>query len=94
MKRLISIVMVTLIALMFSGCVIVDAHYQYRHGYHGGVIFTNVPPPPPRYPVFVFKSAPPPPPSVVIVGPSPSRSAPSHHNDRGPGPGGRRDLRR
>ena len=91
MKRLISIVLVMLIASMFSGCVIVDAHYSNRHRYQGGFYVTNYPPPPPPQPVYIYKTPPPPPPPVVIVKPAP---APHHNGGPGPGPGGRRDLRR
>jgi hypothetical protein len=87
MKHLISIILVILIAGMFSGCVIVDAHYNYRHGYHSGIVVTNVPPPPPYYYARPF----PPPPIIYEVRPSPP--GPPHHSG-GPRPDGRRDLRR
>ncbi|MBN2589859.1 MAG: hypothetical protein JXA96_08345 [Sedimentisphaerales bacterium] len=92
MKRLISIVLVMLIALMFSGCVIVDAHYHNRHRRYNGVVVTNFPPPPPPKPVYVISSSPPRPP-VVVVKPSHSRSKPLHKNYKTE-PGGRRNLRR
>lgn len=85
MKYLMLIGLVTLVAFMFSGCVVVD-EYHYGHRPHGGVIVTNVP-------------FPPPPPPFIIVGPVP-HGPPSHryYEPRpaprpGPGPG-RRDFRR
>ena len=89
MKRLISITLVMLIALMFSGCVIVDAHYQYRYRHHGIVVRDYPPPPPPHSGYYIQ-----PPPPVVIVKPAPSPYGPPHHYDRGPASGGRRELRR
>ena len=93
MKRLFQIVLVMLIALMFSGCVIVDAHYHPGHRRYTGVVVTNYPPPPPPKHVYVVKTLPlpPQPPPVVVVKP-----APAPHNNGTPGPGheGRRDLRR
>ncbi len=93
MKRLISIMLLITIALMFSGCVIVDAHYHRGYGRHySGVVVTNYPPPPPPRPVYVIRSSPPPPPPPVVI----VRPAPAPHHDGGPGrgPEGRRDLRR
>ena len=93
MKRLFQIVLVMLIALMFSGCVIVDAHYHPGHRRYTGVVVTNYPPPPPPKHVYVVKTLPPPPPPVVVVRPAPSRPGPPHHGSA-PEPGGRRNLRR
>ena len=92
MKRLITIVLVMLMALMFSGCVIVDAHYHCGYGRHySGVVVANYPPPPPPRPVYVYRPSPPPPLPVVVV-----RPAPVPHHNSGPVPRheGRRDLRR
>jgi hypothetical protein len=89
MKRLITIVLVMLTALMFSGCVIVDAHYHRRHRYHGGVVVTNYPP----EPVCVIRTSPPPPHPVVIVESSHPRPGRPHHKSR-PYHSGRRNLRK
>ncbi|MBN1973459.1 MAG: hypothetical protein JW787_07450 [Sedimentisphaerales bacterium] len=102
MKRLFSIILVMLIAIMFSGCVIVDAHYHRGHGYRSGVVVTNYPPPPPVYPVYVVR--PPisvPPPYIIydVRRPLPPRdhrppAPPSSQRSSPPRPEARRDLRR
>jgi hypothetical protein len=84
MRSLILICLVTLVALIFSGCVIVD-EYHYGHRHHSGVIVTNVPfPPPPPLP-------------FIIVGPEPHGPPPHRYYAPRPGPvpgPGRRDPRR
>jgi hypothetical protein len=70
MKGLILIGLAAFVALMFSGCVIVDGYYHYGHRPYGGVIITDVPPPPP---VVLVRPAPYGPPHHYYYAPPPGR---------------------
>ncbi len=73
MKVLISIILISLIALFLSGCVIVGGSYSFGHRHHGGVIVTNVPPPP----AIIVRPGPMPPPGYPY-----HREAPRHGDGR------------